>query len=87
MSNRNPPRIRTLSPAKQRRLDQLLAKNAEGVITLREKRTLEGLVAEAEALMVANAQRLAEFARSQSPQAPITAVPVTVWINPELADK
>jgi hypothetical protein len=87
VSNRTPPKIKRFAPAKQRRLDQLLEKNAERKISAKEKEKLESLVAEAEAMMVANSQRLAEFARSQSPQAPTTAVPVTVWVNPQLADR
>lgn len=47
--------------AMQRRLDYLLEKNSQGSITPKEKATLERLVAEAEALMVANARRLAEL--------------------------
>ena len=65
MSKRTPPKIRRLATAKQQRLDVLLEKNAEGAITEKEKQTLESLVAEAEKLMVANSQRLAEFARDQ----------------------
>jgi hypothetical protein len=87
MSKYTPPKVRKLAPAKQQRLDVLLEKNAEGTITEKEKQALESLVAEAEKLMVANSQRLAEFARSQSPQPPATAVPVTVWVNPELAGR
>lgn len=82
-----PPRIRKLSAAKQRRLDQLLEQNAEGLISARDRERLEALVAEAEELMVENAKQLADFARRQTPQAPPAAVPVTVWINPELAEK
>jgi hypothetical protein len=87
MNNRTPPKITKFAPAKQRRLDQLLEKNAEGKITAREKEKLESLVAEAEEMMVVNSQRLAEFARSQSPQPPVAAVPVTVWVNPQLAER
>jgi hypothetical protein len=87
MSKRTPPKIRKLSTAKQQRLDQLLEKNAEGTITPKERETLESLVAEAEKLMVDNSQRLAEFARSQSPRPPAAAVPVTVWVNPQLAGR
>jgi hypothetical protein len=87
MSKRTPPKIRKLATAKQQRLDLLLEKNAEGTISRREKETLKSLVAEAEKIMMANAQRLAEFARSQSPQPPAAAVPVTVWVNPQLAER
>jgi hypothetical protein len=84
MGNPTPPKIKNFPPAKQRRLDQLLDKLAEGKIDAKEKASLERLVAEAEALMVTNAERLAEFARSQSPIPPPGAVPVTVWVNPQL---
>jgi uncharacterized protein with von Willebrand factor type A (vWA) domain len=87
MNNPAPPKIKKLASAKQRRLDELLEKNAEGTISAKEKVTLESLVAEAEQLMVANSQRLAEFARSQSPRPPAGAVPVTVWVNPEMAER
>jgi hypothetical protein len=80
------PRTKKFPAAKQRRLDQLLEKNAEGTISAKEKTALELLVAEAEALMVANSQQLAEFARNQSPQPPPSAVPVTVWVNPQLTE-
>jgi hypothetical protein len=79
-----PPKIKRFPASKQRRLDQLLDKLAEGIINEKEKATLERLVAEAEALMVSNSKRLAEFASSQSPQPPPGAVPVTVWVNPQL---
>ena len=87
MSTLRPPTIRRFAPAKQRQLDLLLEKNAEGRITAKEKQKLESLIAEAEQLMVANAQRLADFARRQSPQPPAAAVPVTVWVNPQLAER
>ena len=87
MNHRTPPKIRTLAPAKQRRLDVLLEKNATGKITAKEKVKLQSLVDEAEELMVANSQRLAEFARRESPQPPPAAVPVTVWVNPQLAER
>jgi hypothetical protein len=84
MSIPTPPKIKKFPAAKQRRLDQLLDKMADGTIDEKEKAILERLVAEAEALMVFNSQRLAEFAKSQSPQPPPGAVPVTVWVNPQL---
>jgi hypothetical protein len=87
MNKRNPPKIKELPTAKQKRLDQLLEKNAEGTISEKEREKLELLVGEAEALMATNARLLAEFARSQSPQPPATAVPVTVWVNPQLTDR
>ena len=81
-----PPRLQKLPAAKQRRLDQLLEKNSEGTLTRNEKAKLEQLVAEAERLMAANAQRLAAFAQQQKVRAPTGAVPVTIWIQPESAE-
>lgn len=86
MNRRTPPKIKTLAPAKQRRIDALLEKNAQGKISAKEREKLQALVDEAEELMVANATRLAEFARRESPQAPPAAVLVTVWVNPELTE-
>ena len=53
------PKLDVFPAAKQRRLDALLEKNAEGTLTAREERALKELVAEAETLMIANARRLA----------------------------
>lgn len=86
MSKPTPPKIKKFAAAKQRRLDQLLEKNAEGTISAAEKATLEQLVDEAEALMVANSKQLANFARSQSPHPPVAAIPVTIWVNPQVAE-
>jgi len=86
MDQTTPPKLKSLSPNKQRRLDELLEKYAEGTIAAAEKAKLESLVTEAEELMVANARRLMEFARSQSPQPPPAAVPVTVWVTPQPAE-
>lgn len=58
------PQILRFPAAKQRRLDSLLEKNSERTITVREQATLAKLVAEAEQLMVTNAQRLASFSES-----------------------
>jgi hypothetical protein len=77
-----PPKIENFPASKQRRLDQLLEKNSEGMITPREKAILERLVAEAESLMVANSKRLARFSRSEATRMPVRAEPVTVWIQP-----
>lgn len=82
-----PPSIKKLAPAKQRRLDQLLEKNAVGTISAKEKERLEALVSEAEQLMIANSQQLAEFAQSQKPQPPSAAIPVTVWVSPQVAQR
>jgi hypothetical protein len=76
-----PPSIERFPAAKQRRLDQLLDKNKEGTITAAEKAKLESLVAEAEQLMVANAQKMADFAKRSGNRAPNGGVPVTVWIQ------
>ena len=78
-----PPRLRKFPAAKQRRLDQLLEKNSEGNITPNEAAALSHLVADAEELMVANAKRLAEFAKGEISVAPAGAVPVTVWVQPQ----
>jgi hypothetical protein len=80
------PKIKLFSAVKQRRLDELLAKNGAGSITPRERQRLQVLVDEAEALMVANAKLLAEFARCQSAVLPSQAIPVTVWVHPDLAE-
>src|SRR5713101_1551621 len=82
-----PPRLDQLPASKQRRLDALLEKNSEGTITPNDKVKLEQLVAEAERLMVANAKRLAKFAQSDTGRAPAGAMPVTVWVQPEHAER
>ena len=81
-----PPRIKKLPAVKQRRLDELLEKNSEGSITTAEKTRLEKLVSEAEQLMIENAQRLAAFSDSER-DAASGAVPVTVWVKPEPAER
>ena len=81
-----PPKVQKFAAAKQRRLDQLLEKNGEGTITPKEKAILEQLVAEAQALMVANTRRLAEFAKQQGVRPHAGAVPVTVWVQPRQAE-
>jgi hypothetical protein len=85
MNHTTPPRIKKLLAAKQRRLDELLDKNAGGTITAKEQARLQLLVDEAEALMVENGKLLAEFARTQQSKVPATAVPVTVWVTPNEA--
>ena len=80
-----PPRVQKLSAAKQRRLDELLNKNSEGTITDQERRMLEKLVGEAEQLMVENAQRLATFSQKSRPAR--SAVPVTIWLQPQSAER
>lgn len=82
-----PPKFKRFPAAKQRRLDELLEKNSEGTITRKEKATLERLVAEAEQLMVANARQLAEFSQGEAVRAPTGAVPVTIWVQPQHAQR
>jgi hypothetical protein len=80
---KSPPKTTKYPVAKQRLLDRLLDKNSEGTISADERVLLERLVAEAERLMVANAKRLARFAKNESAKVPTGAVPVTVWVKPE----
>ena len=68
-------------------MDELLEKNSEGAITAPGKKRLAQLVAESEQLMVENARRLAEFSKSERADAPTGAVPVTVWVKPEQAER
>jgi hypothetical protein len=82
-----PPKLHKFPVGKQRRLDQLLEKNSEGTISPKEKRRLEQLVAEAEELMVANASRLAQFAKREVARPPVRAGPVTVWVQPQQAEQ
>ncbi len=51
--------IKKIPAAKQQRLDELLAKNADGTTSPSEQQKLKELVSEAEELMVANAKLLA----------------------------
>ena len=82
-----PPKVQKFPAAKQRRLNQLLEKNSEGTITTKEKAILEQLVTEAQELMVANARRLAEFSKGNGARPPAGAVPVTIWVQPEQAER
>jgi hypothetical protein len=82
-----PPKVQRFSAAKQRRLDHLLEKNSEGTLSPKERATLEQLVAQAEQLMVANARRLATFARGEKGIVPTNAIPVTVWVQPQHAER
>ena len=82
---RSPPQVQKLSAAKQRRLDELLNKNSEGTITEHERRTLEKLVGEAEQLMVKKSQRLARFSEKSRPER--SAVPVTIWLQPQSVER
>ena len=52
-------RLQRFSPAKQKRLDVLMAKNNEGQLTKTESEELQALVREAEEMTLANAQVLA----------------------------
>ena len=83
MKKAHPPKLTRFPVAKQRRLDELLDKNSEGTITPREKARLDQLVTEAERLMVANAKKLARFARASDRPSLAGSVPVTVWIQPQ----
>jgi hypothetical protein len=87
MKKRIPPKLRKLSPAKQRRLDELLDKNSERTITADERTELEALVAQAEKVMVGNAKSLAEFADRDKAGTRARAVPVTIWVQPEPAGR
>ena len=86
MKKLGPPKIEKFPAAKQRRMDQLLEKNCAGTITAREKARLEQLVSEAEQLMVVNARRLADFSRGEKARGPANAIPVTVWLQPQLGE-
>jgi hypothetical protein len=55
-----------LLPAKQKRLDALMAQNNEGKLTPGEKAELQSLVQAAEAIMLANARHLAEQRKKSS---------------------
>jgi hypothetical protein len=81
-----PPKLRKFPAAKQRRIDQLLDKNRESLITASERSRLEQLVAQAEELAVANARLLARFAQHDTVDLPSGAVPVTVWGRPQTAE-
>jgi hypothetical protein len=87
MPNTVPPKLKKFPAAKQRKLDELLEKNSEGVITPAEKVRLEALVVEAEQWMVQNSKRLAQFSQRASQRPPTGALPVTVWVTPEPAER
>jgi hypothetical protein len=82
-----PPTIKKFPVAKQRKLDELLEKNSEGTITPAEKARLDELVAEAERWMVRNSKLLAAFSQRACPKPPAGALPVTVWVAPEPAER
>jgi hypothetical protein len=87
MKRHIPPRLKKFSVSKQRRLDELLERNSEGIVTAGEKARLEQLVADAEQLMVANAQLLARFSQAETANIPPSAVPVTVWVKQEHVER
>ena len=82
-----PPKLKKFPAAKQRKLDELLEKNSESTITPAEKARLEKLVVEAEQWMVRNSKLLARFSRRASQKPPAGALPVTVWVTPEPAER
>jgi hypothetical protein len=82
-----PPKVQKFPTAKQRRLERLLEQNSAGTITPKDKAALERLVAAAEQLMVANLKKLADFARAQQRGAPAKGIPVTVWVQPQPAER
>lgn len=58
---RNP--LRTFSRAKQKRLDELMSANSQGILTESERGELESLVGEAQAMTLHNARVLAGYAK------------------------
>lgn len=62
--------IRTFPSHKQRRLDALMDRHTEGQLSGSELEELRGLVAEAEALALANAERLVEARARERGQRP-----------------
>jgi hypothetical protein len=81
MKKATAPPIKRFPAAKQRLMDKLLDKNAEGKISPAEKVTLQRLVGQAERLMIANGRRLARFAKADVARHAKGAVPVTVWVT------
>lgn len=57
-------RISSFPPEKQARLDALLEKNCEGIVTNKEKKELAGLIEEAEHFMLTNVRILSEQRRT-----------------------
>lgn len=86
MSGSKPPLAKRFPAAKQRQMDELLTKHANGSISPDEFQVLEKLVADAEELIADNAQRMSEFVASQPEPIPPQAIPVTVWVNPASSD-
>jgi hypothetical protein len=60
-------RLRSLSAAKQNRLDALMDENNEGVLTSAERKELKALVRDAEEIALSNARKLARHRRSLTP--------------------
>jgi Cro/C1-type HTH DNA-binding domain len=60
-------RLRRLSTAKQKRLDALMDKNNEGLLTSAERKELKALVRDAEEIALSNARKLAGQRRSLTP--------------------
>ena len=60
-------RLRRLSAAKQNRLDALMDKNNEGLLTSAERKELKALVRDAEEIALSNARKLAGQRRSLTP--------------------
>ncbi len=63
-------RLRRLSADKQKRLDILMAKNNEGLLTETERKELQALVGEAEEVTLANARLLAAQRHRLAPSHP-----------------
>lgn len=88
MAKATPLKIVKFPTIKQRRMDLLLDKNSEGTLSRKEKVELESLVSEAEQLMVKNAKQIEKFSRRESStQPPSSAVPVTVWVQPNASGR
>jgi hypothetical protein len=60
-------RLRRLSTAKQNRLDALMDKNNEGLLTSGERKELKALVRDAAEIVLRNARKLAGQRRSLTP--------------------
>jgi len=83
MSNSFPTQL--FEAEKQQLMDRLLEENRNGIISPADLQVLQGLVEEAEKLMMENAKNLAATADPQP--ATIGATPVTIWIKPTAASK
>jgi hypothetical protein len=60
-------RLRRLSTAKQSRLDALMDKNNEGLLTSGERKELQAMVHDAEEIALSNARKLAGERRALTP--------------------